>query len=159
MLQAMWLSKADRHQLLLLLLLSLLLLFSPLLVVAKLQAVRLKTYAQVNLELDALAKKKNTENRLVCRCATLNLTLGSEPLNGPSARPSASYNLSSVAVQAGRSDARLLIRRELQNQLINQIFTQAVNTVQGYSVTRSELFSVSFFPGLHVFSPAILPYF
>lgn len=62
MLQAMWLSKADRHQLLWLLLLSLLLLFSPLLVVAKLQAVRLKMYAQVNLALDALEKKKNTKS-------------------------------------------------------------------------------------------------
>lgn len=61
-LQAMWLSKADRHQLLLLLLLSLLLLFSPLLVVAKLQAVRLKTYAQVNLALDALDKRKTLKN-------------------------------------------------------------------------------------------------
>lgn len=61
MLQAMWLSKADRHQLLRLLLLSLLLLFSPLLVVAKLQAVRLKMYAQVNLALDALATPKSVQ--------------------------------------------------------------------------------------------------
>lgn len=61
MLQAMWLSKADIHQLLLLLL-SLLLLFSPLLVVAKLQAVRLKTYVQVNLAHDALEKRKTLKS-------------------------------------------------------------------------------------------------
>lgn len=76
MLQAMWLSKADRPQLLLLLLLSLLLLFSPLLLVAKLQAVRLKNVRSSEFGTWCTWKKKNTEKRLVCRCATLNFDAG-----------------------------------------------------------------------------------